>query len=281
MGRFSVRSTIIAAIAATLVVASLPVAASVGDAILAGMTTWAPQQTALKGNVDTANLKVVNLNPDGSAARFVVQSGNPPFTVNSPTRVGHLNADRLDGVHAAGFLKKTAYDPDKDGTVTGAAAAIRYHDGQVYHDGAAGSSVDCVTGPVTLGTESVVVAEGEMALTPIHPIGTHTPTVRGWVVTSLDGGSTWDIWDNLSAIAMLHTGEWSAIPVGYAGVLPAGTYTLGIDNGLAVDLGDGYDYLGACRLTITVYPGVDVDYAAPLATGTPTDTPAIHPDATG
>jgi len=44
----------------------------------------------------------------GPALRLKSRSGSPPLAVTSPTKVGHLNADRLDGMHAAA-LRTRAY----------------------------------------------------------------------------------------------------------------------------------------------------------------------------
>ena len=100
MDRFSFRSALAGGLVAAMVMTALPVLAGVGDAILAGMTTTADQQTHLKGNVSSANLKITNTNPGGSAASFRVESGNPPFKVNRGAKVKKLNVDRVDGFSA-------------------------------------------------------------------------------------------------------------------------------------------------------------------------------------
>ena len=111
------RVALAAALATAIVIAAAPVVADVGDAILAGMKTTADQQTVLEGSVPAPSLKIVNTNLDGSAANFRVESGNPPFKVNSTTKVKNLNADKVDGKSAGAFLLKKDYDKNKDGVV--------------------------------------------------------------------------------------------------------------------------------------------------------------------
>jgi hypothetical protein len=103
-----------------LVLSAVPVGAAVGDVIRAGQSTSANKTTNLKGSAEFQNFKVTNTRAVGVAARFVVEPGNPPFHVSSGVIVPKLNADRVDGVHAAGLLKKKDYDPDKDGSVVSA-----------------------------------------------------------------------------------------------------------------------------------------------------------------
>jgi hypothetical protein len=90
------------------------VGAEVGDVIRAGQSTSSNKTTNLKGNAEFQNFKVTNTRAVGVAARFVVKPGNPPFHVSSGVTVPKLNADRVDGVHAAGLLKKKDYDVDKN-----------------------------------------------------------------------------------------------------------------------------------------------------------------------
>ena len=115
--RFSFKSALVGGLFVALLVSAVPVGAAVGDAIRAGQTTSANKTTNLKGSAEFQNLKVTNTRAVGVAARFVVEPGNPPFHVSSGVVVPKLNADRVDGVNAAGLLKKKDYDPDKDGSV--------------------------------------------------------------------------------------------------------------------------------------------------------------------
>ena len=56
--------------------------------------------TKLTGNVNGAAMWVENSNPgtDDTALSLAVQSGEAPMTVNSETKVAHLNADMVDGL---------------------------------------------------------------------------------------------------------------------------------------------------------------------------------------
>jgi hypothetical protein len=126
--RFSFRSALVGGLVAGLLMAGVPVVASVGDAILAWQNNSANQTTNLKGSAEFQNFKITNTRATGVAARFVVEPGNPPFHVPSGVTVPKLNADRIDGVHAAGLLKKKDYDVDKDGIVDSADIKVRYSD---------------------------------------------------------------------------------------------------------------------------------------------------------
>ena len=48
----------------------------------------------------------------GPALGLTVNSGKSPFTVNSPTKVANLNADRLDGLDQSSFLRTTGTAAD-------------------------------------------------------------------------------------------------------------------------------------------------------------------------
>jgi hypothetical protein len=120
--RFSFKSALVGGLFVALLLSAVPVGAAVGDVIRAGQTTSANQTTNLKGKAEFQNLKITNTRAVGVAARFVVKPGNPPFHVSSGVTVPKLNADRVDGVHAAGLLKKKDYDVDKNLVVDDAEA---------------------------------------------------------------------------------------------------------------------------------------------------------------
>lgn len=118
--RFSFKSALVGGLFVALLLSAVPVGAAVGDVIRAGRSTTANRSTNLKGPALFQNLKITNTRAVGVAAKFIVEPGNPPFRVNSGVIVPALNADRIDGVHAAGLLKKKDYDPDRDGSVVSA-----------------------------------------------------------------------------------------------------------------------------------------------------------------
>ncbi len=118
--RFSFKSALVGGLFVALLLSAVPVGAAVGDVIRAGQNTSANQTTNLKGSAEFQNFKITNTRAVGVAARFVVEPGNAPFLVSSGVVVPKLNADRVDGVNAAGLLKKKDYDPDRDGSVVSA-----------------------------------------------------------------------------------------------------------------------------------------------------------------
>lgn len=158
-GRFSFRSALIGGLVAALLVSAVPVVAAVGDAILAGKTTRADATTHLKGDVASHNLRITNTNAGGTAARFAVEPGNPPFQVNSKTRVPMLNADRLDGKNSSAFLTKNGYDPDRDGSVLSADTVAGTALGDILPGGTlpAGSTI---RGVWALGGDAGYLMEG-------------------------------------------------------------------------------------------------------------------------
>jgi len=111
--RFSFRSALAGGLIAALVMVTLPVLGSVGDAIRAGLTTKAGEQTVLKGNVDSQNLKLVNTG-NGQAASFVTESGRAPFKVNRAKKVKKLNADKVDGYSATQLAPRAAFIANDD-----------------------------------------------------------------------------------------------------------------------------------------------------------------------
>jgi hypothetical protein len=78
-----------------------------GDPWILGQLNSATAITRLAGSggVDGPMLVVTNndAGSDDTALDLNVQSGEPPMTVNSQTRVGNLNADRLDGMNSTAF----------------------------------------------------------------------------------------------------------------------------------------------------------------------------------
>ena len=122
--RFSFKSALVGGLFVALLLSAVPVGAAVGDVIRAGQNTSANQTTNLKGSAEFQNFKITNTRAVGVAARFVVEPGNAPFLVSSGVVVPKLNADRVDGVNAAGLLKKKDYDLDRDGSVVDDAEAL-------------------------------------------------------------------------------------------------------------------------------------------------------------
>jgi hypothetical protein len=97
----------VALLALFLNVAGVTYAASGGTLIL-GRSNTASSTTSLTASPKKGTaLSVKNLNRSGSAASFAVRGSAAPFTVNSSTKVGNLNADRLDGLNSSAFQSKS------------------------------------------------------------------------------------------------------------------------------------------------------------------------------
>jgi hypothetical protein len=79
------------------------VAASGTDFIL-GRNNTAKAKTSLTAPVAGNSLQITNTLPGGSALGLSVDSGSPPFTTNSSTKVPNLNSDLLDGQNSTAFL---------------------------------------------------------------------------------------------------------------------------------------------------------------------------------
>jgi hypothetical protein len=101
---------VVALLALFVALAGTGVAATGGNFIL-GQSNSAGQTTALSSGVTTG--PTLNLTNTGSrpAVRFTANSGVQPFSVSNSTKVGNLNADKLDGVDASGLIqgRGTAY----------------------------------------------------------------------------------------------------------------------------------------------------------------------------
>src|SRR5262245_28007166 len=96
-------ATILAAIALFVSLGGAAVAASGTDFIL-GRNNTAKAKTSLTAPVAGNALQITNTLPGGSALGLSVDSGSPPFTTNSSTKVPNLNSDLLDGQNSTAFL---------------------------------------------------------------------------------------------------------------------------------------------------------------------------------
>lgn len=114
------RSVFLGAVLGVLLVASVPVVADVGDAVLAGRNNRADQRTSLKSAARAPTLRLINASGSGVGLSLVVQPGAAPLKVNSSRKVDNLNADLLDGRSSSHFAPKQAQPGD---TVVGAFGA--------------------------------------------------------------------------------------------------------------------------------------------------------------
>ena len=99
--RVHLRSAFVGGLIAAMTVTALPaVAAEVAAALQLGQSNTANARTTLTGAVGSANLRIVNTDPDGSPLSLVSRVGEPPMKVNRVVKVKNLNADRVDGLSA-------------------------------------------------------------------------------------------------------------------------------------------------------------------------------------
>ena len=106
---------VIAAVVGGLVVAAFPAMAVIGGFVTLGGTNSAQgARTRIVSSANTSTLQVIN-QQDGTALDLRVEPGEPPLRVNRGRKVPKLNADRVDGMHAADFLgvNATAFNADK------------------------------------------------------------------------------------------------------------------------------------------------------------------------
>ncbi len=104
--RINIRSAFVGGLVAALTVMALPaVAAEVAAALQLGQSNTANARTTLRGDVGSANLRIVNTHADGSPLSLVAQPGEPPLKVNRTTKVKNLNADRVDGLSAHQLIR--------------------------------------------------------------------------------------------------------------------------------------------------------------------------------
>ncbi len=257
--RISWRSALVGGVVAALVVTALPVVAAVGDPILAGKTTTANAVTHLKGKVAAVNLKVTNTHAAGSAAKFIVEPGNAPFEVSSSAKVPKLNADKIDGVHAGGLMKKKDYDADRDGVVDTAQVAVRYAATHFQTDVGAlwDDKAVCVTSSMTFDQATTVVGSGGMSL---QPLGTDTTVVYAYLGVSSDQ-ATWFTIGGVGVESTPNDGTGDAsMPIDAAGSLAAGTWYFALMPSGGNDfVAGGPDYDGWCELTVTAYTGLGAD----------------------
>ena len=90
-------------LAMVLGVATAGLAAVPGDPLNLGKGNRINKLTTLAGATANAMFRIDN-NGTGPALDLQVEPGKAPLTVNSDARVDNLNADKLDGVSAEGFL---------------------------------------------------------------------------------------------------------------------------------------------------------------------------------
>jgi hypothetical protein len=81
-----------------------------GGAFILGLINGATQRTALGANYNGPALALSNVSTGVSATALTltVAAGHPPMKVNAATKVTNLNADYLDGIDSARFIRRGA-----------------------------------------------------------------------------------------------------------------------------------------------------------------------------
>jgi hypothetical protein len=107
-----------------------------GGNFLLGLINSATQRTALSANYDGTALALVNTSAGASATALTlsVAAGHPPMKVNSTAKVLNLNADWLDGLTSAAFVRtdRTAFAdfyalmPGDNATTVGVGTAVSF-----------------------------------------------------------------------------------------------------------------------------------------------------------
>jgi hypothetical protein len=99
-------ATVIATVALFVALGGVGIAATGGNFIL-GASNTAGAKTSLSTQVNGKALDITNTNTGASATALGlnVAAGHAPLTVNSQTKVANLNADQLDGLDSARFVR--------------------------------------------------------------------------------------------------------------------------------------------------------------------------------
>ena len=81
-----------------------------GGAFLLGLINGATQRTFLGANFNGTALQINNTSAGASATALTltVAAGHPPMKINTATKVTNLNADYLDGIDSARFVRRGA-----------------------------------------------------------------------------------------------------------------------------------------------------------------------------
>lgn len=110
--RIFFNGVVLGAVTSTAVLMSATAVAGtgVGAVFDLGQTNTVNATSTLTGSTAGKLLQVTNTSTDSGAAGLGIKvpSGNPPFILNSTTKVTHLNADLLDGKNSTYFLPNAA-----------------------------------------------------------------------------------------------------------------------------------------------------------------------------
>jgi hypothetical protein len=93
-----------AGVAALLAITAATNGTGIGAVFNLGQTNKVNATSNLTGKTNSPMLTVIN-SGHGTALNLHVSSGHAPFSVNSATKVAHLNASLLGGIGPAGFVR--------------------------------------------------------------------------------------------------------------------------------------------------------------------------------
>lgn len=98
----------------------------VGVSVAPGSAIAASAKSILLGRSNTTTATTTITNSKGTPLALNAKKGTSPLKVNSATKVGNLNADRLDGLSSESLLRKTgkAADAEKVDGINGASLAL-------------------------------------------------------------------------------------------------------------------------------------------------------------
>ena len=120
----NMRSALIGAVVAAVVLLTFPAVAAVGSNLILGQANSADAITSLSGAA-AANLRITNTQAGSPALDLRVVSGSAPLKVDSTARIPNLNADRLDGKHGGAYAL-AAHTHDAAAVVSGTLDTGRY-----------------------------------------------------------------------------------------------------------------------------------------------------------
>jgi hypothetical protein len=105
-------ANVVATLALFLVLSGGVAIAATGGSFILGKPNSASSTSSLSAATNGKALQVTNMGTGAAATALGLNTanGHPPFTVSSGARVANLNADKLDGLSSAAFVK-TASEP--------------------------------------------------------------------------------------------------------------------------------------------------------------------------
>jgi hypothetical protein len=190
----------------------------------------------------------------GQMAAFMHRLANQ--VVDAKTALTAGDADLLDGKDSSEFVAMDEFDSTGDGIIDAAEIKIRHtiEDYNIDMFGAGSNAYVCPTASLTLETEATIVGSASLSLRAWTDHTGNDP--YGYIVSSADGGATWDGFGLGFPNSFPPVVEDSmSISIDGVDTLSAGTYTFAIRIYALEDLHSGNDYYQLCGLTIQALTG--------------------------